>query len=331
MKTDKVITLEHGAGGEASRALVNKLVLKYFKNNILARLDDAAALEISAGKIAFTTDGYVVNPIFFDGGNIGDIALCGTVNDLSVKGAAAKYISLALIIEEGFKLADLERIFKSIAARAHEAGVRIVTGDTKVVQRGAADKIFINTSGVGEIIKEMSPDNIRAGDAVIVSGFLGEHGMAIMNARHNLGLKGLRSDVAPLCAVTCAVLPYAHMMRDLTRGSLTSSLTEIAGSCGFDIEIDAEKIPLNSAVKAACALLGTDPLQSANEGKLVCFAPAAQATKILKIMRAQKYGLRAALIGRVLKTKNKKVFIKTSVGARRMLKERAGENLPRLC
>ncbi|MCL2888365.1 MAG: hydrogenase expression/formation protein HypE [Elusimicrobia bacterium] len=331
MKTDKVITLEHGAGGEASRALINKLVLKYFKNNILARLDDASALVMRSKKIAFTTDSYVVNPVFFDGRNIGDIALCGTVNDLSVKGAAAKYISLGLIIEEGFKLLDLERILKSMAARANEAGVQIVTGDTKVVQRGAADKIFINTSGIGEIIKEMSPENIRPGDVIIVSGFLGGHGMAVMNARHNLGLKGLRSDVAPLCEITRAVLPYAHMMRDLTRGGLTSALTEISGSCDLDIEIDAGKIPLDSVVKAASALLGTDPLQSANEGKLVCFAPAAHAEKVLKLMRAQKYGKHAAVIGRVLKTKNKKVFIKTSVGARRLLKERAGENLPRLC
>jgi len=331
MKTDKIITLEHGAGGEESRALVGKILLKYFKNDILARLDDAAALRLSSEKIAFTTDSYVVNPVFFEGGNIGDIALCGTVNDLSVKGAAAKYISLGLIIEEGFSFGDFERILKSIAARAKEAGVQIVTGDTKVVERGAADKIFINTSGVGEIIKEMSTQNIRAGDAVIASGFLGEHGMTVMNARHNLGLKGLRSDVAPLNQITLAVLPYAHMMRDLTRGGLTSSLTEIARSAGYDIEIDAEKIPLGSAVKAAAALLGSDPLQSANEGKLVCFAPASLAAKVLKIMRAQKYGKNAAVIGRVLKTKNKKVFIKTSVGARRELKEREGGNLPRLC
>jgi len=331
MKTDKIITLEHGAGGEKSRALVGKLILKYLKNNILAQLDDAAAIVVRSKKIAFTTDSYVVNPVFFDGGNIGDIAVCGTVNDLSVKGAEAKYISLGLIIEEGFPVSDLEKILKSVAARAKEAGVIIVTGDTKVVERGAADKIFINTSGIGEIIKEMSPRNIRAGDAIIVSGFLGGHGMAIMNARHNLGLKGLRSDVAPLKKLARAVLPDARMMRDLTRGGLTSALTEIAQSSSYDIEIDEQKIPLDSAVKAAAALLGSDPLQSANEGKLVCFVPADRAAKILKIMRAQKYGKNSAVVGRVLGTKTKKVFIKTSLGVRRELKEREGGNLPRLC
>ncbi|WP_424243995.1 hydrogenase expression/formation protein HypE [Elusimicrobium posterum] len=330
------ITLAHGAGAQVSREFIKKMILKYFSNPILNTLDDAAALNLKTNKIAFTTDSYVVSPIFFNGGNIGDIALCGTVNDLSVKGAKPLYISLSVIMEEGLPLKDVEKILTSISKRAKEAGVKIVTGDTKVVERGSADKIFITTSGIGEIIKDtnISAANVKTGDAVIVSGELGEHGVTILNARHELGINGnLKSDVAPLNLITQAILNKfpkdMRCMRDLTRGGLTAALTEIAEACGKDIEVQATALPVNKKVAAAAKLLGVDPLQSANEGKFVCFASAKRAQEILKIIKNSKYGKNAAIIGTVQK-KGGKVFLKTQL-TKRQLTQDANNNLPRIC
>ncbi|ACC97947.1 (NiFe) hydrogenase maturation protein [Elusimicrobium minutum Pei191] len=331
------ITLAHGAGAEVSRGFIKKTLLKYFKSKSLAELSDSAKIKINSKDILFTTDSYVVNPVFFPGGNIGDLAVCGTVNDISVSGGDIKYISLGLIIEEGLDLKELEQILKAVALRAKEAGVEIVTGDTKVVERGGADKIFINTSGIGQAIADatVKARNIKKGDKIIVSGNLAEHGISVMNERHKLGLKGLKSDVAPLNKITKALFlkfdKDIHMTRDLTRGGLAGALKEIAEQAKKDIELEESRVPLSKAVKGAVSILGVDPLQTANEGKFVCIADAKKAESVLKLLKTFAYGKDAKICGTVLKTRKGRVYIKTPLGASRALAEHEGSNLPRIC
>ncbi len=331
---DKIITLGHGSGGGETLRLIRDVILKIFRDPILSRLEDAADVLVKHGRTAFTTDSYVVDPIFFPGGDIGRLAVCGTVNDLAMKGAVARYISMALIIEEGFALADLERILKSASRTAREAGVAVVCGDTKVVPHGKADKIFINTSGIGEIRIQVSRDHIRPGDAVITSGTIADHGIAVLNARLELGLhSGIKSDTAALGDLTARLHPFGRairFMRDPTRGGLASVLNEAAAGMGWGIVIDERSVPVRPAVRGACGLLGLDPLYIANEGKFIAVVDRRFSTKIVRTMKADPLGRQACVIGRIVR-EPRGVWLATSIGGMRPIIMPEVEGLPRIC
>jgi hydrogenase expression/formation protein HypE len=288
-------------------------------------------------RLAFTTDSYVVDPIFFPGGDIGRLAVCGTVNDLAMRGADPLYLSAGFILEEGFPFADLERILQSMAAAALEAGIQIVAGDTKVVPRGAADKIFINTSGLGQIPAgiDIAGQNAAPGDVILVSGTVGDHGLTILSRREGLAFESpLRSDAAPLNGLVRLlrdVCPRLHVLRDPTRGGLATTLNEIARQSQVAVEIQEESLPLRPAVIAAAEILGLDPLYLANEGKLVAFLPETDARQVLAAMRSHPYGREGAIIGRVLPENPGRVILKTAIGGRRLLDMLTGEPLPRIC
>jgi hydrogenase expression/formation protein HypE len=337
MSPEKTVKLGHGSGGRMSHELIGSLFLKAFANPALAPLEDAAEIKVGRELVAFTTDSYVVDPILFPGGDIGRLAVCGTVNDLAVKGAKPLALSAGFIIEEGFPLALLRRIAASMRVAAREAGVFIATGDTKVVEKGKADKLFINTAGVGLIPegRRLSFRSIRPGDAVILSGRLADHGVAVMNARNRLGFSGaIRSDAAPLNAMIARALKASsriRAIRDITRGGLGTVLNEIVSACGAAIEIEETEIPVSPAVAGACRLLGLDPLYVANEGKAVFFAAAQDAPGIVAALRAGKYGREARVIGRVLKGEKPHVRLKTAIGGTRLVLMLEGEQLPRIC
>jgi hydrogenase expression/formation protein HypE len=333
---DDTILLAHGSGGKLSHELVAKEFLPFLANPALNKLDDSAVFEAS-GRLAFTTDGYVVNPIFFPGGDIGKLAIFGTVNDLSMSGARPLYLSLSAIIEEGFLLRELERIVQSIGKAAEEADVSIIAGDTKVVNRGQADKLFITTSGVGIVPPgvEISGANARAGDKVLLSGTIGDHGIAIMSQREGLKFSmTLKSDCAPLNKLVSQMLEVSsriHCLRDPTRGGLATTLNELAGQSNAGIVIEETKVPVKEEVKAACELLGLDPIYVANEGKLVAIADPADADKILARMRKNRYGRDAAIIGEVTDQHPRKVVMRTKLGPSRIVDMLSGELLPRIC
>lgn len=333
----EVVTLAHGSGGGLTSSLIQNLFRRHFDNKYLAEAHDAARLPMVPGKLAFTTDSYVINPLFFPGGNIGKLAVCGTVNDLAMSGARPLYISCGFIIEDGLPLPLLEAVVMSMAAAAKEAGVMIVTGDTKVVNKGAADKLFINTAGIGEIPAGINifGGNAQPGDAVIVSGTLGDHGTAIMVAREQLGLKSaLESDCAPLgglVAEMLAVCSNIRVLRDPTRGGAATALNEIAGQSQVGIEINEESIPINPAVRGISEILGLDPLYLANEGKLIAIVPAGEADAVLAAMRSHAYGKDAAIIGQVLPQPQGKLFMRTPYGSRRILDIMISDPLPRIC
>jgi hydrogenase expression/formation protein HypE len=333
---DDTILLAHGSGGKLSHELVEKEFLPFLANPALSKLDDSAIFEAS-GRLAFTTDGYVVNPIFFPGGNIGKLAVCGTVNDLSMNGAKPLYLSLSAIIEEGFLLRELERIVQSIKKASEEAGVSIITGDTKVVNRGQADKLFITTSGVGIVRPgvDISGANARTGDKVLLSGTVGDHGIAIMSRREGLKFSmTLKSDCAPLNKLVSQMLEVSsriHCLRDPTRGGLATTLNELARQSNAGIVIEEAKIPVKEEVKAACELLGLDPIYVANEGKLVAIVDPADADQILARMRKNRYGRDAAIIGEVTNQHPGKVVMKTRLGPSRIVDMLSGELLPRIC
>jgi hydrogenase expression/formation protein HypE len=333
---DDTILLAHGSGGKLSHELVAKEFLPFLDNPALNKLDDSAVFEAS-GRLAFTTDGYVVNPIFFPGGDIGKLAIFGTVNDLSMSGARPLYLSLSAIIEEGFLLRELERIVQSIGKAAEEADVSIIAGDTKVVNRGQADKLFITTSGVGIVPPgvEISGANARAGDKVLLSGTIGDHGIAIMSQREGLKFSmTLKSDCAPLNKLVSQMLEVSsriHCLRDPTRGGLATTLNELAGQSNAGIVIEETKVPVKEEVKAACELLGLDPIYVANEGKLVAIADPADADKILARMRKNRYGRDAAIIGEVTDQHPRKVVMRTKLGPSRIVDMLSGELLPRIC
>lgn len=330
------ITLAHGAGGKISHELMEEIILPAFGNPILNELHDGARLGVS-GNIAFTTDSYVASPIFFAGGDIGKLAVTGTVNDLAMTGAIPRFISAAVIIEEGFPVADLRKIAASMKKTADEANVAIVTGDTKVVEKGKCDGIFINTAGIGDIIPgaNISPKNVRAGMKIILSGFIGDHAAAMMSKRHGLETETvLASDCAPLNHLTRAMLdavPDIAVMRDPTRGGLAAVLNEIATAANVGIVIDEENIPVRREVRGVCDLLGFDVLQLANEGKLVAFVPAASSEKLLRVMRENEYGKDAAIIGEVTKDHARLVGMRTNIGAIRNVEMPLGEIVPRIC
>jgi hydrogenase expression/formation protein HypE len=333
---DDSILLAHGSGGKLSHELVEKKFLPFLANPALNKLDDSAIFEAS-GRLAFTTDGYVVNPIFFPGGDIGKLAVCGTVNDLAMNGAKPLYLSLSAIIEEGFLLSELEQIVQSIKKAVEEAEVSIIAGDTKVVNRGQADKLFITTSGVGIISPgvDISGANARAGDKVLLSGTIGDHGIAIMSQREGLKFSmTLKSDCAPLNKLVSQMLGVSsriHCMRDPTRGGLATTLNELARQSKVGIVVEETKIPVKEEVKAACELLGLDPIYVANEGKLVAIVDPADANKILARMRKNRYGRDAAIIGEVTEEHQGKVIMKTKLGPSRIVDMLSGELLPRIC
>ena len=327
------ITLAHGAGGKFSADLLHEIILPNFDNEILNELHDGAKI----GKLAMTTDSYVVRPIFFNGGNIGKLAICGTVNDLAVTGAIPKFISVGLIIEEGFEIDDLKKILASMSTAASEAGVKIVTGDTKVVGKGQADGIFINTAGVGELIDgtEISVKKICAGMKILVSGFIGDHATTILAERHGLKLPpNIKSDCAPLNKLVKEMLdiePKIAMLRDVTRGGLAAVLNEIATSADVEIIIDEKKIPVRPEVQGVCDILGFDVLELANEGKIIAIVPADSADKILDVMRKNIYGENSAIIGEVTENKVGRVGLKTKIGSIRIVDTPIGNLVPRIC
>jgi hydrogenase expression/formation protein HypE len=332
----RTIVLGHGSGGRLTAQLVRDLFLPAFDNPALRKLDDQAVLEIAPGRIALTTDSYVVTPLFFPGGDIGRLAVNGTVNDLAMSGARPLSLTAAFIIEEGLPLEDLQRVVQSMSQAAKEAGVSIVTGDTKVVNRGCADKLFITTAGVGLVPDglSISASNAQPGDVVIVSGPIGDHGITIWSTREGMDFAGdLKSDTAPLHALVGAMIGAGdvHVLRDPTRGGLGTSLCEIAASSAVGIELEAHAVPVREEVKAACEILGMDPLFVANEGRLVTMVPESSAEAVLQAMRAVPQGREARRIGRVVAGHAGMVLVKTEVGGSRIIDVPFSEQLPRIC
>jgi hydrogenase expression/formation protein HypE len=335
--TKETILLDHGSGGKISHAMFSELILPLFDNDALSQQDDGAVLDVQGGRIAFSTDSYVVDPIFFPGGNIGDLAVNGTVNDISMCGAVPRYISVGLIIEEGLAVEDLKTILETMAQSAKKAGVKIVTGDTKVVPKGKADKIFINTSGIGVIPPgvNVSGANARPGDKIIVSGSIADHGITILSTREGLKFDSdIKTDSAPLNRMVQSLIQSdceVHVLRDPTRGGLGTTLNEIAAQSGVGITIDELALPVKGAVKGTCELLGFDPLYIANEGKLIAFVPEDKAQKALEIIQADEYGSDAVIIGEVTDQPPGKVFLQTAIGGQRLVDMLVGEQLPRIC
>ena len=331
------VQLAHGAGGRLSADLIGKLVLPRFRSPELDRLEDQAVLDLPAGRVAFSTDTFVVSPIFFPGGDIGDLAINGTVNDVAMSGARVEALSVGFVLEEGLPLADFHRILCSMETAARRAGVRIVTGDTKVVGRGSCDRIFINTSGLGVIPAgiNLSSASLQAGDAVILSGTLADHGMAVMTVREGLSFQStVASDTAALNGLVATILaacPGTRALRDPTRGGAATTLNEFAAAAGVGIKLDESAIPVRPDVRAACEVLGIDPLYVANEGKLIAVVPGAEAAAVLVAMRGHELGQKAAVIGRVVAEHPGLVALKTAFGAERIVDMPIGEQLPRIC
>jgi hydrogenase expression/formation protein HypE len=331
------ITLAHGAGGRLSHELVEELFMPFFANDLLMALDDSAVMPAQAQRIAFTTDAYVVKPLFFPGGDIGRIAVCGTVNDLAMAGARPVGISASFILEEGLSMEDLTRVLASMKQAAQEAEVQVVAGDTKVVEHGAAQGLYISTSGLGIIPEGVEIGSARAepGDAIIVSGPLGDHEIAVLVARGEFALQGrIESDCAPLSGLVAAMIEASraiHALRDPTRGGMATVLWEIAHASRAGVVIDEQEIPIRAEVRAVCDLLGFDPYYLANEGRLIAFVPQQEADKVLQAMRAHALGKEATIIGRVVAEHPGKVLLKTPIGGHRLLEPLSGEQFPRIC
>ena len=329
---DDIITLDYGSGGKKTAALIDEIIVPALGNAALNSLGDGAVLE---GGLAFSTDSFVVSPLFFPGGDIGKLSVCGTVNDLAMCGAEPKYLSLALIIEEGLPAENLRRVVASIKSAAEAAGVQIVTGDTKVVERGRGDGIYINTAGIGLVkYPGLGPDKMRPGDAVLLSGTAGDHGAAVMLARDGLMEGEIRSDCAALNGLAFALLgsgAQVRVLRDPTRGGVATTLCEFAESAKLGIELDEAAIPVRRDVSAACALLGLDPLYCANEGKMLAVVAPEDAQAALAALRSRPEGENAAIIGRVTVERPGRVALRTAAGGARLLQKLAGAQLPRIC
>jgi hydrogenase expression/formation protein HypE len=332
-----IILLGHGSGGKLSHQLLDELILPHLSTTAPAGQNDAALLHVESGKLAFTTDSYVVDPIFFPGGNIGDLAVNGTVNDLAMMGARPLYISVALILEEGLGKQELSLILRSMRQAADAAGVSLVTGDTKVVPRGKADRIFINTSGIGVVEHGLTIDGTRGrlGDKIIVSGSIGDHGVAVLCGREGLEMEtGVRTDSAPLNGMVQELLALGealHVLRDPTRGGVATTLKEIALQSDVNILLKENCLPVNAGVKGVCSILGLDPLYIANEGKLLAFVAPEQAEEALRLMRAHPFGKDAAIIGEVTDGTGGRLVMETLVGGLRGVEMLSGEQLPRIC
>jgi hydrogenase expression/formation protein HypE len=331
------VVLGHGSGGRLSAALMRDIFLPAFGNPVLNELNDQASLSLAAGRVAFTTDSYVVKPLFFPGGSIGELAVYGTVNDLAVGGAEPQYLSAAFILEEGLPLETLGRVVEQMAVAARRAGVSIVTGDTKVVEKGSGDQIFITTAGIGVIPEGvvLGPQYVRAGDRILLSGPIGEHGVTILAQREGLGVSGdLVSDTAPLtelCRAMVKAAPGLRMMRDLTRGGLSSAINEIAASARVGVMLDERSIPVSETVRGVCELFGLDPMYVANEGKLIAIVAPEDAPAALTAMRSVDTGARAQVIGTVMLNRPGCVVMRTSFGTDRIVDMLAGDQLPRIC
>ena len=336
MSSEKIL-LGHGSGGKLSHAIISDIFLPFFKNQALNKLNDAAVLNFPEKDLVFSTDSYVVDPIFFPGGDIGKLAVCGTVNDLAMMGARPLYLSIGFIIEEGLPIEHLKTILKSMRSSADEAGVKIVTGDTKVVPHGAADKIFINTSGIGYRMAgiNVSGDRAQSGDEIIINGAIAEHGISVMASREGLELDvDIKSDSAPLNRLVEEIfrkVPQIRVMRDPTRGGIATTLNEIAKQSHVAIKLYEKYLPIPVNVKAACEILGLDPIYIANEGKFLTFCPAGKSEEILEIMRKHRYGRGACVIGEVLSEPQGKVYMETLIGGSRLIDMLSGEQLPRIC
>ena len=343
--TDDTVLLGHGSGGQMMKRLVDEVFLDAFGSPELLDGNDAGVAELASmgtgtGRIAMSTDSFVVTPQFFPGGNIGRLAVCGTVNDVATSGATVRYLSCGFILEEGYPMDDLRRICATMRETADEAGVRIITGDTKVVERGKCDGVYINTAGVGEVPAgvNLSGANCQPGDVVLVSGTLGDHGIAIMSQREGLAFSTpIESDAAPLNGLIAAVMaaaPHVRCFRDPTRGGLASTLNEFASASGVEIEVEENAVPVKDAVRGACEMLGYDVLQVANEGKMVAVVPADEADAALAAMRGSRYGADAAVIGSVhelAEGASPVVRVRTGWGSTRILDMLVGEQLPRIC
>ncbi|WP_343339522.1 Carbamoyl dehydratase HypE [Terrisporobacter petrolearius] len=331
------IMLSHGSGGEETHKLINELFYKYFKNDILLQQNDSSIINEIKGEIAITTDSFVINPIFFEGGDIGKLSVCGTINDLSMSGARPLYITVAFIIEEGLLISDLEKIVKSIADTASLAKVSIIAGDTKVVDKGRCDKIYINTTGVGVIdySKSIDKTDIEVGDKIILSGTVGDHGISIMSQREYFQVENcIKSDCACLNELVENMLSTSNnikIMRDPTRGGLATTLKEIVNTTNKSILINEASIKIKEDVRNFSEILGLDPLYIANEGKLICIVNSEDATKVLKTMKENKLGKDASIIGEVINSDNANLYLKTELGATKILQMAQGEILPRIC
>jgi hydrogenase expression/formation protein HypE len=332
------IVMGHGGGGKLGNELVEHLFLPAFRNPALENLGDAAVLELGSGRLAMSTDSFVVQPLFFPGGSIGELAVNGTVNDLAVSGADPKFLSASFILEEGFPVEQLAAVVNGMAEAARKAGVRIVTGDTKVVERGHGDGCYINTAGIGVMRQgiDVGPNRAQVGDVVLVSGTIGDHGMAIMGVREGLEFESqIRSDCAALNGMIAGLLdavgPSVHAMRDPTRGGLASTLNEIATASNIGIEIDEAKVPVRSEVQSACELLGLDPVYVANEGKAVFFVAPEAAERALDLLQKHPLGREAARIGVVTAQHPRMLVARTAMGANRVIATQIGEQLPRIC
>lgn len=334
---EKLILLGHGSGGRLSHNLIKDIIVPAFANPLLNELHDGARFSIGATQLAFTTDSYVVKPRFFPGGDIGKLAVCGTVNDLAMCGAKPLYLSAGFILEEGLPVDELTKIVESMRAAAVSAGIDIVTGDTKVVERGAVDGIYINTAGIGAILPQaaIAASRVKPGQAVIVSGYLGDHAIAVMSERHGLTLPAqIVSDCAPLNCLIEALLtevPAISMLRDPTRGGLATTLNEIAGDAGVGIVLEEKSLPVRPEVSAVCELLGFDPLYLANEGKVVIFVEQEYSEKVLEIMHQYPVSAAARVIGTVTDKLAGQVALRTMIGGLRLLDMLSGEQLPRIC
>ncbi len=339
---EDVITLAHGSGGKAMRDLIDEIFVTGFDSPQLSELEDQARFDLAeltatGDRLAMTTDSYVVSPLFFPGGDIGSLAVNGTVNDLAVSGAIPRYLSCGMIMEEGLPISTLRRVVASMKAAADAAGVQIVTGDTKVVHRGAADQLFINTAGIGVIPEgvEIHAGRAQVGDAIIINGYLGDHGAAILDARGELALESsIESDCQPLHGLIqtmLAVCPDIHCLRDATRGGLATVLNEFAVASGLGIQLNEQGLPVREEVRGFCEILGLDPLYLANEGKLVAIVPGEQAQAVLSAMRAHPAGERSAIVGEVVPQPGGRVVMKTLFGGDRIIDMLVGEQLPRIC
>jgi hydrogenase expression/formation protein HypE len=331
------IILGHGGGGKLSAELIEHLFLPAFQNDLLGNLGDSTILSLNGARLAMSTDSFVVRPLFFPGGNIGELAINGTVNDISMSGARPLYLSVGFILEEGLPLDTLGRIVDSMAAAAQAAGVMLVTGDTKVVDKGHGDGVYINTSGIGLVPDglDIGPHRAKPGDVVLLSGTIGDHGMAIMSVREGLEFETtIESDTAALNGLVAAMLaasPAIHVLRDPTRGGVASSLNEIAQRSQVGIQLDENKIPVNPAVRSACELLGMDPIFVANEGKLIAIVPPDSAEAVLAAMRRHPLGQQAAVVGRVVEQHPGMLVARTGIGGTRVVAMQIGEQLPRIC
>lgn len=332
-----VITMAHGSGGRLSHQLIDKMFVPVFDSPELSAGHDGAVFPVESGRYAMTTDSFVVKPVFFPGGNIGDLAINGTVNDLACCGAVPEYVSVGLILEEGLAMEELWKIVLSMKEAGDRAGVKIVTGDTKVVDHGSGDRIFINTTGIGRVREgvNIDPASCKPGDVIILSGYIGDHGIAILSAREGIQFEtSVSSDTTPLNGLVESILdvcPEVSVLRDPTRGGVATTLNEIAGSAGLGMVLDEKQIPVRDEVRGACEILGLDPLYIANEGKLLIILPETSAGKVLKAMRDHEYGRDACIIGKLTSEHPSLVRMTTSIGSGRIIDMLTGEQLPRIC